>query len=49
MKWEYKFVEAKDHGSFVQMANEMGSDRWELVHVEYVNKFVIGFFKRKAD
>lgn len=45
---EYTCLEAYNHVQFTAECNAMGARRWDLVHVEGVHGFLVGFFKRAA-
>lgn len=49
MKYEYKYIEEKNHLLFIDQANALGQDGWDLVDVEYIqgDAFMIGIFKRQ--
>lgn len=49
IKWEYKTLVRKDHEMFLPDAQVLGEDGWELLHIENVNGFTVGFFKRPKD
>lgn len=46
MKWEYDYEESTNHKAFVDKADEMGKEGWELVQVEDIKGFTVGYFKR---
>lgn len=45
---EYTYLEADNHLQFTAECQKMGARRWDLVHVEGVHGFLVGFFKRAA-
>lgn len=44
--WEYRIVDGKDQNMFLDAVTEAGSDGWELVHIEPMHGYLIGFMKR---
>lgn len=46
--WQYTLAECNDQRQFIAQCNAMGVERWELLHVESMHSFLVGFFKRPA-
>lgn len=47
-RWRYRQISAEDHVRFIDGANLLGAEGWELVHVEIIHALTVGFFKREA-
>jgi hypothetical protein len=46
VKWEYRSEHYEDRVKFVEAANALGDEGWELIDIESVYGYIIGFFKR---
>lgn len=49
--WEHKTTESNTRAEFMELANKLGEDGWELVKNETLGKsireVIVGHFKRK--
>lgn len=46
LKWEYETIHGGDPADFIAESNALGSKGWELVHIEELHGFLVGFFKK---